>query len=88
MFRQEIGTVHSFGISSSRFFEFCFFLLIIFRLSVEVADFNFGETSSVDLEYKSFHRRLYDSMRELLPRRGYTSADDVEDSSLRYGTMT
>ena len=57
---------------------------------MEVADFNFGETSSVsDLEYKSFHRRLYDSICELLPRRGYTtSADGVEDSSLRYGTMT
>lgn len=53
-----------------------------------MADFNFGETTSVsDLDYKSFHRRLYDSIREILPRRGYTTTDDVDDSA-RYGTMT
>lgn len=61
----------------------------IHRLQVEVADFNFGETSSVDLEYKSFHGRLFDSIRDLLPRRGYTTeAGETDESSLRYGTMT
>lgn len=63
-------------------------MILMFRLSVEVADFNFGETTSVsDLEYKAFHRRLYDSIREVLPRRGYTLTDDDDDST-RYGTMT
>lgn len=61
----------------------------IFSLSVEVADFNFGETSSVDLEYKTFYRRLVDSIRDALPRRGYSvDVNETEDSSLRYGTMT
>lgn len=85
MFKLEIGTNNTiFSISSASSF-----MVFVCRLSVEVADFNFGETSSVDLEYKSFHRRLYDSLRELLPRRGYaTAADGFEDSSLRYGTMT
>lgn len=59
------------------------------RFSVEVADFNFGETSSLDLEYKSFVRRLYDSIKEALPQRGQTAEiNETDDSSLRYGVMT
>lgn len=60
-----------------------------FRLSVEVADFNFGETSSVDLEYKSFHQRLFDSIREIMPERSRArDGNETEDSSLRYGPMS
>lgn len=59
----------------------------MFRFSVEVADFNFGETSSLDLEYKSFVRRLYDSIREALPHRRLTTEVNEDDSSLRYGVM-
>lgn len=32
--------------------------------TVEVADFNFGDTQSVDMEYKTFPQRLFDSIRE------------------------
>lgn len=61
----------------------------IFSLSVEVADFNFGETSSVDLEYKSFYHRLIDSIREVWPQRDHaTDANGTDDSSLRYGPMS
>lgn len=35
---------------------------------MEVADFNFGETQSVDMEYKTFQQRLIDSIREVWPR--------------------
>lgn len=52
-----------------------------------MADFNFGETSSLDLEYKSFVRRLYDSIREALPQRRLTTEVNEDDSSLRYGVM-
>uniref|UniRef100_A0A182XBN4 CCAAT-binding factor domain-containing protein n=1 Tax=Anopheles quadriannulatus TaxID=34691 RepID=A0A182XBN4_ANOQN len=36
------------------------------RFIVEVADFNFGDTSSLDddMEYKTFHQRLVDSLRD------------------------
>lgn len=54
-----------------------------------MADFNFGETSSLDLEYKSFIRRLYDSIREALPhRRLIDDVDDTDDPSMRYGVMS
>lgn len=55
-----------------------------------MADFDFGETSSVDLEYKTFHRRLLDSIRELIHRQPMTTNEAIEstDSTLRYGTMT
>lgn len=53
-----------------------------------MADFNFGETSSTDLEYKSFIRRLIDSIREALPQRRLTNEMNEDDSSLRYGVMT
>lgn len=67
-----------------------FFLVCIsFRFSVEVADFNFGETSSLDLEYKSFVRRLYDSIRDVIPRRRLNNeTDEIDDSSQRYGVMS
>lgn len=32
---------------------------------VEVADFNFGETQSVDMEYKTFTERLYESLSKV-----------------------
>lgn len=58
-------------------------------MSVEVADFNFGETASVDLEYKSFYRRLIDSVRDIMPQRNRpTDANGTDDSSLRYGPMS
>lgn len=69
----------------------CSYIHFLFdRFSVEVADFNFGESSSVDLEYKTFHRRLLDSIRELIRRHPITTNEPIEstDSSLRYGTMT
>lgn len=34
------------------------------RFNVEVADFNFGDTQSVDMEYKTFPQRLIDSIRD------------------------
>lgn len=74
------------------------------RFIVEVADFNFGDTSSLDddMEYKTFHQRLVDSLRDSvrIPRFNFrrSSAHDVDDispssgaageSSLRYGSMT
>lgn len=73
------------------------------RFIVEVADFNFGDTNSLDddMEYKTFQQRLLDSMRDSfrLPRfrLGSSGAShDGEDmspsavgeSSLRYGSMT
>lgn len=60
---------------------------IFCSLSVEVADFNFGETSSVDLEYKSFHQRLIDSIRDIMPERNRAN-NETEDSTLRYGPMS
>lgn len=67
--------------------------------NVEVADFNFGETQSVDLEYKTFHQRLIESIRDVIPtRRPFSrSSSDLGpepdstgvgiDSNLRYNTM-
>lgn len=54
------------------------------RFAVEVADFNFGETASVDMEYKTFRQRLVDSVRELFGRRD----EHGSNSSLEYGPMT
>lgn len=34
---------------------------------MEVADFNFGDTQSVDMEYKTFQQRLIDSIRDAWP---------------------
>lgn len=66
---------------------------------MEVADFNFGETQSVDMEYKTFQQRLIESIRDALPsrRRFSNSSSDLGpepespgvgiDSSLRYNSM-
>lgn len=73
------------------------------RFIVEVADFNFGDTNSLDddMEYKTFQQRLLDSLRDSvrLPRFRLGSSgashdgDDMSpsaagESSLRYGAMT
>ncbi|XP_014103523.3 uncharacterized protein [Bactrocera oleae] len=60
------------------------------RFTVEVADFNFGETQSVDMEYKTFQQRLIDSIREVWPwqRRYSEFSSDMEpefDHSGRIG---
>lgn len=64
---------------------------------IETADFNFGETQSVDsLEYKSFLQRLLDSVSDLFIRQDYLSNDEHDttgpgssfrDSNIRYGNM-
>lgn len=57
---------------------------------VEVADFNFGETQSVDsLEYKSFIQRLLDSISDLFIRHNYNEDPDSPggESSQPYNTM-
>lgn len=58
------------------------------RFSVEVADFNFGDSNSVDMEYKTFGQRLYDGVRDLVRRGRPQDADTGSESSLKYGTMT
>lgn len=59
--------------------------LYLHRFAVEVADFNFGETASMDMEYKTFRQRLFDSIRDFLfPHR----EENGSDSSLEYGPMT
>lgn len=65
------------------------------RYLVEVADFNFGDTQSIDMEYKTFRQRLLESMADtfsnLRPSRRHDIDDSVHDdpdSSLRYGSMT
>lgn len=75
---------------SLNLFRFFYSSFIQFRLTVEVADFNFGETSSIDLEYKSFVRRLIDSVRDALPshHRLVNEVDESDDPSLRYRSMT
>lgn len=62
---------------------------------IEVADFNFGETQPLDMEYKTFRQRLFDSFKETLGglRRHPNHDNEVHDnqassdSSLRYGAM-
>lgn len=71
----------------SEYQQYLQFLSLSCRYSVEVADFNFGETSSLDLEYKSFVRRLYDNVRDALPQRTLTTEENEDDSSLPYGVM-
>lgn len=62
------------------------------RFAVEVADFNFGETQSVDMEYKTFRERLYESVNNVIrrdpPNTAGGSSSSVVDSSLKYGSMT
>lgn len=64
---------------------------------VEVADFNFGETQSVDMEYKSFHQRLMDNICDLFIRNNNSYFNDEPenspsgpngDSNIQYGSMT
>uniref|UniRef100_D3TNI2 Putative salivary mucin n=1 Tax=Glossina morsitans morsitans TaxID=37546 RepID=D3TNI2_GLOMM len=68
------------------------------RFNVEVADFNFGETQSVDMEFKTFHQRLYESICNVLPRRWRfplanqgmvpeTESVGAVDSNIGYNTM-
>jgi hypothetical protein len=62
---------------------------------IETADFNFGDTQSVDsMEYKSFLQRLLDSVSDLFMRSDYLHNDDHDspgpsfgDSNVRYGNM-
>ena len=57
---------------------------------VEVADFNFGETQSVDsLEYKSFFQRLLDSVSDLFIKHHYIEDSDVGsgENSRNYSAM-
>lgn len=57
---------------------------------VEVADFNFGETQSVDsMEYKSFLQRLLDSISDLFIRNSYNEDLDSpnEPSNSNYNVM-
>lgn len=68
---------------------------------IETADFDFGETSSVEsLEYKSFLQRLLDSVSDLFIRQDYlihdesdnasasgNAASSQQDSNVRYGAM-
>lgn len=54
---------------------------------IEVADFNFGETQSIDsLEYKSFVQRLLDSISDLFIRH-HEEADSPGPSSRNYSVM-
>lgn len=56
-------------------------------MTVEVADFNFGDTQSVDMEYKTFRQRLFDSIRDVITRTT-NNATGESSSSLKYGSMT
>lgn len=48
------------------------------QFMIEVADFNFGETQSIDsLEYKSFFQRLLDSISDLFIRHNYNDDPDM-----------
>lgn len=61
---------------------------------VETADFNFGDTQSVDsLEYKSFLQRLLDSVSDVFIKHDYLNNEEPDspalhgDSNIRYGNM-
>lgn len=61
------------------------------RFANEVADFHFGDTASVDMEYKTFRQRLIESVRDLVAVRRAAPpdlSDTGSDSSLKYGSMT
>lgn len=59
------------------------------RFLVEVADFNFGETQSVDsMEYKSFIQRLLDSISDLFIRNSFSEElDSPDEPSNSYNAM-
>ncbi|XP_059612516.1 uncharacterized protein LOC132258962 isoform X2 [Phlebotomus argentipes] len=71
-------------------FGFAYYIQNKKRTIVEVADFNFGETQSVDMEYKTFQQRLLDSIREACRWRAPNPGPShlTGDSSLDYGSMT
>lgn len=57
-----------------------------------MADFNFGDSGSVeDMEYKSFRRRLVDSVQdvvnEMRQNRSGVPTDLTGDSTVGYGSM-
>ena len=55
---------------------------------VEVADFNFGESQSVDsMEYKNFVQRLLDSISDLFIRQNEDSEGEPSTSSRNYNIM-
>lgn len=62
---------------------------------IETADFNFGETQSVDsMEYKSFLQRLLDSVSDVFIKQDYLINEDSDgpgpssgESNIRYGNM-
>lgn len=61
---------------------------------IETADFNFGETQSVDsMEYKSFLQRLLDSVSDVFIKQNYLINEEPDspgpsgDSNVRYGNM-
>ena len=64
---------------------------------IETADFDFGETSSVEsMEYKSFLQRLLDSVSDLFIKQdfldesepGVTGPSSSQDTNVRYGAMS
>lgn len=66
---------------------------------IETADFDFGETASVEsMEYKSFLQRLLDSISDLFIRQDYLDESEPtpgvsggqipQDSNVRYGAMS
>lgn len=57
---------------------------------IETADFNFGETQSIDsLEYKTFLQRLLDSISDVFIKNNYIddSGSPNGESSQAYNTM-
>lgn len=83
----KVGFFFCVACATSSMWLICLIFLQIYRFAVEVADFNFGETSSVDVEYKTFHQRLFDSIRTMVRRPSNSDASGSE-SSLKYGSMT
>lgn len=63
--------------------------IIFYRFTVEVADFNFGQTYS-DMDYKTFWGRLRDSVMGSLNRLPSTSSESPiwPESSNKYDNMS
>lgn len=60
----------------------------ICRTVIEVADFNFGETQSLDMESKTFRERLLDGIREAIDaRRTPPSSELTGETGVGYGSM-
>lgn len=65
-------------------------IFFFFSFNVEVADFNFGDTQSVDMEYKTFQQRLIDSIRDAWPwprwrRFSQSTTDLMSDQPSNFG---